>query len=203
MRSVIQFLRPAGVPSARPRAMPPTRLGRARIWERLSGAKLTQTFAHERFILMSSAVSIVEDVGLMLGWRKNRKTGRDDRAKTERDNRAWVVGEFRKRANSIRTSDPATQLAFSTILATSWKEFVAEHKSPSDFAHLPQDQQMSYYKKWIAMCQKLSNYNDTEKLIPAEMFVYYLAALMKNDRDFEIEAAEFLDAYAREGWQLT
>jgi hypothetical protein len=142
-----------------------------------------------RALFLSSGVS------LMLGWLKNRITKRDSRAR--------VIGEFRKRVNYIRTRDPETQLAFSTILATYWKIFIDEYKSPNVFAHLPQDQKISYHKQWIAMCQKLSNDNDTEKLIPAQIFVCYLAALMENYRDFEIEAEEFLDAYAREDWQPT
>jgi hypothetical protein len=125
----------------------------------------------------------------MLGWLKKRK------------NRAWIVSEFRKRADYIRESDKATQLAVSLAIAGYWKSFIYEYKSPSDFAKLPRDQQMTYRKKWVVLCQKVIEEDEpySERLISAEMFVYYLTALIENDRKFENEAVEFFDLYACEG----
>jgi hypothetical protein len=97
----------------------------------------------------------------MLGWLKNRITKRGSRTR--------VICEFQKRINYIRARDPEMQLAFSTILATYWKIFIDEYKSTNVYAHLPQDQKISYHKQWIAMCQKFSNDKDTEKLIPAQI----------------------------------
>jgi hypothetical protein len=119
------------------------------------------------------------------------------------DNREWVIAKFRDRRSQIEGGDEVSQGAFAVILATFWKAFLAEHESPAAFGRLPRDEQMQHYGRWLGICEKFEAMGDDEKLVPAELITLYLASIINNDREFEVEAAAFLDKHARTGWQMT
>jgi hypothetical protein len=107
---------------------------------------------------------------------------------------------FRLRCSQVVLWSDAEQFSFSIALAFHWKAFLASQRSPSTFSSLPRPKQMEYFRKLLAECEKYAAERDVEMLFPLEMLVMYLAAIIEGDREFEREAAAFLDAYTRRGW---
>jgi hypothetical protein len=118
------------------------------------------------------------------------------------ENREWSVAKFRERRSQIEAADEVAKGAFAIILATYWRAFLAKYESPAAFGRLPRDEQMQHYAGWLGICEKFESMGDHEKLVPAELMTLYLAAIINNDREFEAEAAGFLEQHARAGWQM-
>jgi hypothetical protein len=118
----------------------------------------------------------------------------------EEDARAWTVAEFRKWREEITAADEHQQLAFAVALAINWKFFIAAHESPTAFARLQRSEQMKFYEKWLGLT--LLRPHDREATRAAQMLCYFLAAIINKDREFEVEAAQFLDAHCRKGWPI-
>jgi hypothetical protein len=129
----------------------------------------------------------------MFEWFKKRNPTADDRT--------WAVTLFRKRREEIE-GDPEAHFTFAIVLATYWKAFITTHKSPAAFAKLPRDEQMGYFQKLMRLQASLFEQNDLEKAIPLEMLGIFVAAIINEDHAMEREAASFLDAYARKGWDI-
>jgi hypothetical protein len=111
-----------------------------------------------------------------------------------------TIKAFREKCQAIRAGDDVTQMAFAFAIALTWKAFLSEHTSPTAFAQLPRDEQMTYYRKCLAAAAGLQR--DPTTACALSMFCDFLAAVISKDRDFELEAGQFLDSFARIGWPL-
>lgn len=142
----------------------------------------------------------------MFGWFKKRELqGRRSGGSGGSPNVGtyeWIVAKFRVRRAEIESSTPWMQLAFSAVLAIYWRHFILAHGSPGAFAELPRHEQMAYFKKVMAVVSGYFEQNDLEKAVPIEMLSMYLYAIIGGHREFEEETADFLDEYAKSGWEL-
>jgi hypothetical protein len=92
-------------------------------------------------------------------------------------------------------------LIFEIAVATIWKAFLATFGTPSQFAKLPREEQMDYFRKSITAFLRMEEEN-FEGALPQRMFNFYLAFLINGHTALENEAAAFLDRYARKGWAM-
>jgi hypothetical protein len=130
----------------------------------------------------------------MFGWFKKRDP--------TSDSRSLVISEFRELRAEIERANPVEKLSFQITLALNWNTFVANHGSPGQFAKLTRDEQIEYLNKMIKLRDSYAKENNKEHFVPLQMLSIYIAAIIDNDRDLELEAAGFLDEHARRGHQM-
>ena len=101
----------------------------------------------------------------------------------------------------FKKADRFNQHIFAVHLATAWRFFLEEFKSPSAFATQPGDVQLKYVE-WVLSLGETSLAEGREiGGMCSHLLAYYLAAIHTGDRDLEKALAISLDPIVKMGWE--
>lgn len=128
----------------------------------------------------------------MLAWFKAKKrlTGVE-----------WMAARFQISKAAVEES-MLDEMFFAIPMAVIWKRFLDDFKEPANFARLPREHQMSYFRTSLADLEHQMQNAEPETALPRRLFTFYLAFLINGNSSLASEAAHFIDQYARKGWEL-